>query len=76
MRVRKSPPLNSKVTEKDENLNEFFIKNIEFYKEHMRQHYSYGGNCDNTNIASSLTPLSPEHRNIFLEEPLIVKDTT
>ncbi|KAG8295433.1 hypothetical protein J6590_080298, partial [Homalodisca vitripennis] len=39
-KLTKSPPLNSKPRAKDETCEEFFAKNIVFFKDHMIKHYN------------------------------------
>ncbi|KAG8311384.1 hypothetical protein J6590_044531 [Homalodisca vitripennis] len=46
MKLSNSPPLNSKLKKSDEDYEEFFLKYITFYMEHMKKHYGYTGACD------------------------------
>lgn len=39
MKLSKSPPLNAKLRRKDEDYENFFLNNIDFYKEHMEKNY-------------------------------------
>ncbi|XP_046671388.1 uncharacterized protein LOC124361385 [Homalodisca vitripennis] len=46
MKLNNSPPLNSKLKKSDEDYEQFFLKYITFYMEHMKKHYGYTGACD------------------------------
>ncbi|KAG8306539.1 hypothetical protein J6590_045709 [Homalodisca vitripennis] len=44
VKSKKSPPLNAKIKERDESYDDFFLNNINFYREHMKQHYNFREN--------------------------------
>ncbi|KAG8247669.1 hypothetical protein J6590_055614 [Homalodisca vitripennis] len=60
MNVRKSPPLNAKLKRNDENYEDFFLKHIIFYKEHIKQHYDYTEQVNLSLVSSVTKPLNSQ----------------